>query len=169
MVLIGVMSDSHDNLINVDKAVNIFNERGVELVVHCGDYIAPFTLKNLSKLKCKMIGVFGNNDGEKELLLKMASKYGLDIGGSFKTVEIDGRRIGILHGINGSTLDFIYGLASLRKYDVILYGHTHRAHIEKKDDVLIVNPGETFGLLYGKATIAIVDLEKMSAELVILK
>ena len=166
MSLIGVMSDSHDNLKNIEKAVNIFNEKNVALVIHCGDYIAPFVFKVLSRLRCKLVGVFGNNDGEKELLLKFSSKYGFDISGSFKKINLNDRSIGILHGIDGSTIDFVYGLASTGKYDIILYGHTHKAHVERKNNVLIVNPGETFGLLYGKATVALVNLEKMTAELI---
>ncbi|NIO23209.1 MAG: YfcE family phosphodiesterase, partial [Candidatus Aenigmarchaeota archaeon] len=41
---IGIMSDTHDQTRRVRKAVDIFNKEKVELVIHCGDIIAPFTL-----------------------------------------------------------------------------------------------------------------------------
>ncbi|MEM1767624.1 MAG: YfcE family phosphodiesterase, partial [Candidatus Bathyarchaeia archaeon] len=66
-MLIGLMSDTHDNLPMVEKAVSLLNDRKVELVLHAGDYVAPFVIPKLRELKAKVIGVFGNNDGDKEL------------------------------------------------------------------------------------------------------
>lgn len=67
-MLIGAVSDSHDNLPLIEKAVKILNEQKVALVLHAGDYVAPFTIARFSKLDCQFIGVFGNNDGDHELL-----------------------------------------------------------------------------------------------------
>ena len=41
---IGVISDTHDNLLMIKKAVEVFNRHGVGMVVHAGDFIAPFWL-----------------------------------------------------------------------------------------------------------------------------
>ncbi|MBU2560247.1 YfcE family phosphodiesterase, partial [archaeon] len=68
--MIGIISDSHDNLPSVEKAVDYLNSLDLELVIHAGDYIAPFTAIELKKLDAKMVGVFGNNDGEKDGLRK---------------------------------------------------------------------------------------------------
>ena len=62
---IGVLSDSHDNVPMVKKAVELFNSEGVELVIHAGDFIAPFVVAAMGDLKCRVVGVFGNNDGER--------------------------------------------------------------------------------------------------------
>lgn len=67
-MLIGIMSDTHDNLIFTKKAIKLFNSRKVEHVIHAGDYTSPFTLKLFRELKCKYTGIFGNNDGDKLLL-----------------------------------------------------------------------------------------------------
>ena len=48
---VGVMSDSHDNIPNVKRAVALFNEIGVDLVVHAGDFIAPFAIDAVSRSK----------------------------------------------------------------------------------------------------------------------
>ena len=48
---IGVFSDSHDNVPMVKKAVELFNNEGVELVIHAGDFIAPFVVAAMGDLE----------------------------------------------------------------------------------------------------------------------
>ncbi|MEM2172632.1 MAG: metallophosphoesterase family protein, partial [Thermoproteota archaeon] len=38
-MLIGLISDTHDNLIMIEKSVAFFNEKKVEVVLHAGDVI----------------------------------------------------------------------------------------------------------------------------------
>src|SRR3990170_7277681 len=64
---IGVISDSHDDIINVKQAIKIFNEYKVDYVIHAGDYIYPgivLQFKDLNK-NIQFVGVLGNNDGQK--------------------------------------------------------------------------------------------------------
>ncbi len=74
-MLIGIMSDTHDNLPAIRKAVEFFNERNVDLVIHAGDYVAPFVARELKKLKAPLKGVFGNNDGERKGLYEALGIY----------------------------------------------------------------------------------------------
>jgi len=39
---VGIMSDSHDRLPYIKRAVDIFNRESVDLVLHAGDYVAHF-------------------------------------------------------------------------------------------------------------------------------
>src|SRR5512136_197226 len=71
-----VFSDTHDNLPAMQKIVEIFNQIGVEQVIHCGDVVAPFAFRVLEKLKAKITAVFGNNDGEHLGLKDMFAKLG---------------------------------------------------------------------------------------------
>jgi len=71
---IGVISDTHDNLPNVQNTPNIFYNNKITLVIHCGDFVAPFTLKAFKNLKCPLIGVIGNCDGEIDYLMKQAKQ-----------------------------------------------------------------------------------------------
>ena len=73
-MLIGAISDTHDNLPNIEKAVKFFNDKKVNLVLHAGDYVAGFVVPKLKMLNCPLIGVFGNNDGDHELLKKRFSE-----------------------------------------------------------------------------------------------
>ena len=63
--LVGLITDTHDNKYAIEKAVTLFHEREVGLVLHGGDYIAPFNARWMADLTVPFVGVFGNNDGEK--------------------------------------------------------------------------------------------------------
>ena len=65
---IGVVSDTHNNLRNVARIVELFNEAHVDLVVHTGDITQAKTLDVLAGLSSPLVGVFGNNDQERESL-----------------------------------------------------------------------------------------------------
>ncbi len=69
---IAIMSDTHDNIWNLDDALSIINEEKAEIIIHCGDFIAPFMLKELEKSQRPVYGVLGNNDGSQYLLTKTA-------------------------------------------------------------------------------------------------
>ncbi len=44
---IGIISDTHDDIENVQEAIQIFNKNKVDYVIHAGDYVFPGILKNL--------------------------------------------------------------------------------------------------------------------------
>jgi putative phosphoesterase len=58
--------------------------------------------------------------------------------------------------------------AAQGKYDVIIFGHTHKPAVQKEGKALLINPGETGGWLTGKSTAALLDLEKLEAEIIAL-
>lgn len=158
-MLIGVIADSHDNMNMLKKAVDLFNERGVGLVLHAGDYIAPFTTREFRRLNCKLVGVYGNNDGEKFGLAKNFEGFG-ELHEGVHQLELDGKMVAITHypGIAET-------LAERGAYDVVIYGHTHRAEIREAEP-LVINPGECGGWLEGTSTVALLDFATMHAELV---
>jgi putative phosphoesterase len=51
------------------------------------------------------------------------------------------------------------------KFDLILFGHTHRPLTMRIGRALILNPGEACGFLSGKPTCAVIDLDKMEASI----
>jgi len=160
---IGLVSDTHDRLPFIDKAVQKLNEEKVELVLHAGDYSAPFAAFRFKPLRARMIGVFGNNDAEKELLRKNFESIGMQVRGKFAEVKVDNLKIALLHG---EETDLLESLINTSAYDVVMYGHTHQASVRKQKRTLIVNPGETCGYLTEKATIGFLDTETMEVELV---
>jgi len=154
------MSDSHDNLQAIRKAVETFNSSNVDLVIHAGDLISPFTAKEFLNLKPEMVAVFGNNDGEREDLKDAYSDICLLE--DFKEISVEGWKFSILHGKNPQIVD---ALAKSGKYDVVVRGHTHKLEI-MGDETLIINPGEVCGYVTGKKTIILVDPDDLGCEVV---
>ena len=154
-VLVGILSDTHDNLAQAEAAVSRFNKEGVELVLHAGDYVAPFMIGTLKDLVAPMTGVFGNNDGDHALLLAKCSEYPhLTIAGPFARIEEGGVSIGLMHGHDRRLFETLCSCSAL---DVLVYGHTHKPEVRRQGPLLIINPGEVYGHLTGKSTIAVLD------------
>jgi putative phosphoesterase len=165
-MIVGIISDTHDHLPLLDKAVKRLNEEKVGLVLHAGDYVAPFVVPHFKPLKANLIGVFGNNDGDKELLKKRFTELGVEIRGKFAEVMVDGLRIALLHG---DEVELLRSLIDVESYDVIVYGHTHKAETYKKGKTLVINPGEVCGYLSEKPSIAILDTQTLDAKIIHLK
>ncbi len=154
------MADSHDNLHAVKKAVQLFKDAGCDLVIHAGDFVAPFAAQELENLNCPVKAVFGNCDGEKRGLEKALSSFG-EIQESPLIFSQDGLDFYVTH----VPLDLKKHAAS-RKYDIIIFAHTHTPEVSKGGNTLLVNPGETGGWVSGKSTVALLDTEAFSAEIV---
>ena len=163
-MLVGAISDTHDNLPQIEKAVKTLNNQKVGLVLHAGDYVAGFVIPKFKALNCNLIGVFGNNDGDHELLKKRFSETGnCTIHGQFAQVEVNGFRIALLHGTETELLNAIIDSGY---FDAVIHGHSHLKGVQLKGKTLVVNPGEVCGYLTGKSTIAILDTAKKEAEIV---
>jgi putative phosphoesterase len=148
-MILGIIADSHDNLPKLKKAIALFNEKGVSLVLHAGDYISPFSVNMIeNNLKCEYLGVFGNNDGERNGL---ADKSKGKINGETLELEKFNRKIFLAHDLTKVNTD-------LSKYDIAIYGHTHDVSIEKRNQTWFINPGECGGWLRGKSTVLTFDL-----------
>ena len=160
-LLIGLMADTHDNLPLIDKAIRRLNEENVEIVLHAGDYVSPFVIPKFKGLKAKLIGVFGNNDGDHELLKRRFSENEkLEIHDNFAEVNVDNLKIALLHG---SDRELLKSLTESESFDVVIHGHSHNAEVYRKGNTLVVNPGEVCGYLSGKSTIAFFDTAKREA------
>jgi putative phosphoesterase len=157
-MLIGIMSDTHDNLIFTKKAIELFNNKKVEYMIHAGDYTSPFTLKLFKELNCKYVGIFGNNDGDKLLLLQRSEG---NIHNQPYIFTLNDKKIIVMHEHH-----VVDALADSGHYDLVIYGHTHKPDLRKIKNTLIVNPGEAGSWLYGKSTVAVADLEKMEGEII---
>ncbi len=157
--IIGIISDSHDDRDGIRKAVGVFNNAGCSLVIHAGDFIAPFTAIEFGRLACPLIGVFGNNDGEKNGLTVKFSSIG-EIHPGPHEFEYAGIRFVVMHEPD-----------SLDKYiqrdnvDVIVYGHLHKVDI-RRGKPLVINPGESCSWLTGRPTVVLLDLDTMVPELI---
>ncbi|MCG8461001.1 MAG: metallophosphoesterase [Holophagales bacterium] len=160
---LGVLADSHDNVPMVEAAVRRFTELGVELVIHAGDFVAPFAVAPLEALSCPVVAVFGNNDGER---VGLANRFAAGIGEVhpiLAEVEAGGRRIAAMH-----YPEMADAIAPGGTFDLVIYGHTHVVEI-RPGRSLVLNPGEAGGWLTGLATAAVVDLTSLDVEILELR
>ena len=136
---IGVLSDTHIHLAEEihPEVVKAFSN--VDLIVHAGDFVGSQVLEGLKRLG-EVKAVHGNMDSmelrgllpEKELLV------------------VGGKKIGIIHGWGGPEGIEQKVRELFDDVDIIIYGHSHRANIERIGDVLFFNPGpgyKSFGIL----------------------
>ncbi|NOZ63876.1 MAG: metallophosphoesterase [Caldiserica bacterium] len=156
----GIISDTHDNLSSLKKAINIFRQQKVKIIFHAGDFISPFTVRLFEGFDGKLIGVFGNNDGEK-IGLKKAYKNLGEIHEDFFLGEVEGKRIFLTH--KG---DLVPSLAKSGDIDILIYGHTHKQEIKQLGHSLVINPGECGGWLSQESTIALLDPEALEAKII---
>ncbi len=151
----GIISDSHDRIPMIKKAVEIFNSENLDAVLHCGDFVSPFSLRPLTALKPPVYAVYGNNDGEKTGLMKMFNDNDWDLYDRPRSCAIGEVSIAMLH-----EPDNLRSFTDAGDYDLIVFGHTHQTFFEKKNGALVVNPGEACGWIKGRPTIAIADLQQ---------
>jgi len=158
---VGIMSDTHDRLEAVEKAIDLFNREGVEHVLHAGDLVSPFVAPKFAKLRAKLHIVWGNNEGDKEFIRVKFGEIGVAPLGNFAALELGGKKIALLHGAHE---DVVNSLVKCGFYDVVVRGHNHRAEIVE-GKTLLINPGEVCGYLTGRQTVAILDLTGLEAEI----
>jgi len=176
--VIGILADSHDNLIALRLAVRLFNDAKCSLVIHAGDVVAPFAARELRDLACPIKAVFGNCDGEKPGLVKAFQGMG-EVAEAPFVFEHDGLRFLVSHmdapvegylkrrretGGKGMLSAGRKGRGRVpralfpdQSYDVLVFGHTHKAEVRREGSVVVVNPGEAGGWLHGKSTVALLD------------
>jgi putative phosphoesterase len=157
---IGVVSDTHNNLKNCQKIVELFNQAGVDRVVHTGDITQAKTLEVFAHLEAPMWGVFGNNDdGEKHLLMDAVGQLGFEFIDPPMTLHWARKRVVVIH----DPLEL--SMVNPADFDIILHGHTHRQTIEFDGDQLTFNPGECAGHMPGLNAIGVLDLVDVRTEI----
>ncbi len=139
---IAVMSDTHDNIENVERAVAGINALGVASLLHCGDLCSPFVVERLAGFAGPVHVVFGNNEGDRYAIGGASKKFpNITLHGEFGFVETENGEIALTH-----RPEFARGFACTRSYAAVFYGHTHRMKVERIGDTWLVNPGDLIGL-----------------------
>ncbi len=155
------MCDSHDNMEAIAKAVEFFNQEGVDLVLHAGDLVSPFTVEAFKKLDCDFKAVYGNNEGDIPNLNKKLEELSTELA-ELLELTYDEKEIVVYHGHNPTILE---AFVESGGYDIVITGHTHTPEITLDGDTMVVNPGETCGYLTGVRTVALLDPKEMKADI----
>lgn len=159
-MLIGIISDTHDHVEHIKKAVKRFKSLKTDIVIHAGDFCSPFTIPLFKGLN--LHGVFGNNDGDHFRILNKAAESNVNIHGEFGSFEINERKIAVYHG---TISEITEALVMSGNYDLVISGHTHEPHVIVRKKSIWVNPGTAHGFS-AEPTIAIYDTVMNSAEII---
>lgn len=162
-MLIGVMADTHDRLPAIQDLLGKLAEKGVNMVMHAGDYCSPFSLAPFKDAGIPLLGVYGRNDGDHQTLEATASQgFGAEIYESPHSFELGGKKILLVHEIAEITK------RSIAAHDVVLHGYSHKIDQSSRGKTLILNSGEACGWLTGTCSAATVDLDTGEVQIITL-
>ncbi len=149
-MLIGLISDTHipDRRIKLPQTVfDIFND--VDLILHAGDITSQSVIEDLESI-APVHAIEGNMDrvvGE------------IDLPAS-KVIEVEGKKIGIVHGEvypRGDTQQLYY-IALELGVDILVSGHSHVAQLEKIKNIILVNPGSPTNPRLSDPSVALMEI-----------
>lgn len=157
---IGILSDSHNNVTNLRRALDLFRAQHITTLIHCGDMTSPETAAHVAGFQ--LIYVLGNSDGSAEALHNTIAD--LHPGNIFEreayTGTLGGVRLAATHGHLPGKVD---SLVRSGRYSFVFHGHTHR---QRNDEVAgwrrktrLINPGALGGSHYQPRSVCILDLE----------
>jgi putative phosphoesterase len=159
---IGVLSDTHDNLTNLITVLDIYRERGITTLIHCGDLTS---LDMVSHFKgFRLIYTIGNMDVTTGAIKKRIEKMSVDnYAGMVFRGMLDGVPVAATHShIEGKVME----LMREKHFKWIFHGHTHERRDEIVHGVHIVNPGALGGLGREPRSFCIVDLDAEDVEFI---
>ena len=161
-MLVGVLSDIHDNLDNLEKALSEFRSYGIETLIFCGDFCSPIPARVLGAFDGTVHCVFGNGDGDRFAIRGFADGDfpGLKLHGEWAELELGGRSVAMTH-----YPFYAQALARTGDYDAVFSGHTHERQEQRVADTLWVNPGEVLGWK-GRPSVVVWDTESDQADFV---
>ena len=159
-MILGVVSDTHNRISNVEKIIDIFNSKNVDKVIHTGDITQAETLSQFSRLNCSLSAVLGNNDLQEKGLKDVSAINGFTLQLPPLFLTIENRKIAIFHEPDGID-ELIKNDPSI---ELILHGHTHRYRNEKVGNAIVINPGECSGMIKGKNAIGLIRLSDLKFE-----
>jgi putative phosphoesterase len=158
-VRLGIISDTHGHVELTRPAVRMLESLEVDTVLHCGD-IGSTEIVNLFAAWPTHF-VFGNCDYNTDELAAAIRKAGQTCHGLFGDLEFDGVRVALLH--SHERRRFREAIDS-GDYQLVCYGHTHVAAVDRHGETLVVNPGAIYRA--EPHSLAIIDVPAVEATII---
>jgi len=157
-MIVGVVSDSHGKAKRLKAAMDIFAERRVQAVVHCGDIGSVECVELLASVGVPAYAVSGNMDRDVDDLDAAARRCGVIF--SRRMVEVPLGAEELLAATHGDDRSLLGELIRSGRYAYVCHGHSHRAATKRRDKVRVVNPGALRHPVGSwRPTVAIIDTE----------
>lgn len=123
-----IVSDTHGKLDNFKRAVN--SSGPFDLLVHCGD-VEGDVERIRSIVGSSVMMVRGNNDFFTDLPPEL--DFNIE---KYKVFLTHGHRYNVSIGP-----EMIMEEARDRQVDIVMYGHTHKPFVDRRADLITLNPG----------------------------
>ena len=159
---IGLIADTHiptDAKILPPHVKHAF--KGVDLILHAGDIYLPRVLDELETM-APVLAARGNGDGEFPEDRRLKDSHVLDVAGF---------RLGLTHGMVYPELEPCSFYKTMerefgRPMDIVVFGDTHVALVERYKGVLLVNPGSPTvpNGLFKLGTVGLLEIMEGQAE-----
>ena len=154
-MLIGLMSDTHNNCPNLRYALDIFRALGIQVILHAGDLISAELLEEFKEFSVYLS--FGNGDDPLMISSKAKRLSERFVCEEMLDLNLAGKHVFMVHGDQRSELE--KRIAS-GDYDCIIHGHSHRFRDERVGSTRVINPGALGGRFVGERSFATLDLMK---------
>lgn len=137
-MLLGLLSDTHDNEKRTARAVALLGDRGADALLHAGDVTSPRILaRHLDGWRAWV--AVGNMDrnpsGLRQAGLEADPVVAVD---QVHEIEAGPARVGLIHGDDRGRLE---GMINSGRFDLVVHGHTHEFRDERAGPTRVVNPG----------------------------
>lgn len=150
---IAIISDTHNNLNNIQLARRVILTQDIGAVIHCGDLTDADVLDYFGDFR--LYCVFGNGDYAPEVEERVMWLGEENKAGESLELVLASRRIFVTHGHWHSLLREAIESGS---YDYVFHGHTHRFKDEKVANTRVINPGSLGGKRVENRSFVILDL-----------
>ena len=154
-MLIGLMSDTHNNRPGVRYALDIFESLGIEVVLHAGDLISAELLELYKDFSLYLS--FGNGDDPLFIASRAGRVSERFVCEEMVDINLGSRKVLLIHG--DQRLELEKRITS-GEYDYVIHGHTHHYRDERVGLTRVINPGALGGRLVGERSFATLDLVK---------
>ncbi len=132
---IAIISDTHSRMSSVENALAIMAERGVELIVHCGDIQDAETVR---LFPAHTHFVFGNCDFDRGDIERAVADIGATLHGVWGQLALEGQSLAFTHGDDRQLL---LDLEHSDAFGFLFHGHTHVAKEHRTGKTRVINPG----------------------------
>ena len=150
---IGIISDTHDDLDNLEAALEVLRAEKVTKVLHCGDVCGPEVIQTLASFDVWIAQ--GNMDRHLGLARAVEDSLGRTRFAWFQKPTLNGYPLALIHGDNEEVLG---NLITSGKYPYVFHGHTHQRRDQTIGRTRIINPGALGGTRKQSYSFCILDL-----------
>ena len=161
-MLITIISDIHNNEVNLKKVLDYCRKNEIKKIICCGDLASKETLDFLNdNFEGEIFYTFGNLDNDQLLDFEKNTEYkNTRIFKDFGETKIENREVAFVHYPEKAKK-----LAQTKKYNFVFHGHTHKPWMEKIENCIVLNPGNVAGEIY-PPTFAMWNTENDKFELI---